>query len=122
MEPPGQWLFRPRRGAGSSAKGGELLVLALATCYCNDSYQEAATLGTAVKQVDVEVEGEFGGLGEPGSGVRCNARVVANASKVEISELMRLTDTVAEIQNTPRVVMPGTLDKVEAVSIQATSE
>ncbi|MFO1303620.1 MAG: hypothetical protein U1F54_07795 [Burkholderiales bacterium] len=32
----------PRAGApGSSANGGELLCLALATCYCNDVYREA---------------------------------------------------------------------------------
>jgi organic hydroperoxide reductase OsmC/OhrA len=29
-------------GYGSSASGGELLFLALATCYCNDIYREAA--------------------------------------------------------------------------------
>jgi organic hydroperoxide reductase OsmC/OhrA len=29
-------------GFGSSASGGELLCLALATCYCNDLYREAA--------------------------------------------------------------------------------
>jgi organic hydroperoxide reductase OsmC/OhrA len=29
-------------GFGSSANGGELLFLALATCYCNDIYREAA--------------------------------------------------------------------------------
>lgn len=27
-------------GFGSSAKGGELLFLALATCYCNDIYRQ----------------------------------------------------------------------------------
>ncbi|MGE5248812.1 MAG: OsmC family peroxiredoxin, partial [Bacteroidota bacterium] len=32
----------PRAGGfGSSANGGELLFLALATCYCNDIYREA---------------------------------------------------------------------------------
>jgi len=32
-------------GFGSSANGGELLFLALATCYCNDVYREAAKRG-----------------------------------------------------------------------------
>jgi organic hydroperoxide reductase OsmC/OhrA len=31
-------------GFGSSANGGELLFLALATCYCNDIYREAAKM------------------------------------------------------------------------------
>ena len=52
-------------GLGSSVNGGELLFLALATCYCNDMYREAAKRGIAVSQVEVEVEGEFGAAGEP---------------------------------------------------------
>jgi organic hydroperoxide reductase OsmC/OhrA len=35
-------------GFGSSANGGELIFLALATCYCNDIYREAARRGIAV--------------------------------------------------------------------------
>ncbi len=41
-------------GFGSSASGGELLMLALATCYCNDIYREAAKMG--IELTDVEVE------------------------------------------------------------------
>jgi uncharacterized OsmC-like protein len=50
-------------GFGSSANGGELLFLALATCYCNDIYREAAKRGVKVEQVEVEVEGDFGAEG-----------------------------------------------------------
>ena len=32
-------------GFGSGVNGGEFLFLALATCYCNDLYREAAKLG-----------------------------------------------------------------------------
>jgi organic hydroperoxide reductase OsmC/OhrA len=38
-------------GWGSSANGGELLLLALATCYCNDIYREAAKRGMTVEGV-----------------------------------------------------------------------
>jgi uncharacterized OsmC-like protein len=44
-------------GFGSSASGGELLFLALATCYCNDIYREAAKRGIQIEGVGVEVEG-----------------------------------------------------------------
>ncbi len=47
-------------GFDSSANGGELLFLALATCYCNDIYRETARRGLKVERVEVEVEGEFG--------------------------------------------------------------
>jgi organic hydroperoxide reductase OsmC/OhrA len=62
-------------GFGSSANGGELLFLALATCYCNDVYREAAALGIDVRRVEVEVEGEFGGVGEPATNVSYRAKV-----------------------------------------------
>lgn len=43
--------------------GGEFLMLALATCYCNDPYREAARLNIVVENVDVEANGEFPGVG-----------------------------------------------------------
>lgn len=57
-------------GFGSSANGGELLFLALATCYCNDIYREAGRLGIQVQRVEVEVHGEFGAPGEPARNVK----------------------------------------------------
>ena len=52
-------------GFGSSVNGGELLFLALATCYCNDIYREAAKRSIRVERVEVEVNGDFGGEGDP---------------------------------------------------------
>lgn len=40
-------------GYGSSANGGELLFLALATRYCNDIYREAAKRNIKVERVEV---------------------------------------------------------------------
>jgi len=105
-------------GFGSRANGGELLFLALATCYCNDLYREAAKRGIKVEQVEVEVEGEFGAEGAPGTNVSYSAKVVAHAAEAEIRELMQHTDTVAEIQNTLRLQTPVTLDHIEAVVAQ----
>ena len=104
-------------GLGSSVNGGELLFLALATCYCNDIYREAAKLGLKVEQVEVEVDGEFGTEGEPAKNVTYRARVTAQASEAEIRELMRHTDRVAEIQNTLRVETPVTLSSIEVVTV-----
>jgi len=89
-------------GSGSSANGGELLFLALATCYCNDIYREAAKRGIEVESVEVEVSGEFGAPGEPARNVSYRAKVAAKADQSKILELMRHTDSVAEIQNTLR--------------------
>lgn len=105
-------------GFGSSANGGELLFLALATCYCNDIYREAGKRGIHVEQVEVDVEGYFGAEGEPAMHVTYRAKVVADADEAEIRDLMRQTDTLAEIQNTLRAPTPVTLDHVEAVAIR----
>jgi organic hydroperoxide reductase OsmC/OhrA len=104
-------------GFGSSANGGELLFLALATCYCNDLYREAGRLGIPVQSVDVTVEGDFAGPGDPARNVTYRARVTAQASAEAIRSLIQHTDRVAEIQNTLRSATPVTLVQIEAVSI-----
>ena len=104
-------------GYGSSANGGELLFLALATCYCNDIYREAAKRNLKVERVEVNVEGDFGAEGEHAKGVTYSARVFANAGEDEIREMMEFTDTVAEIQNTLRIGTPVVLSEMEAVRI-----
>ena len=104
-------------GFGSSANGGELLFLALATCYCNDIYREANKRGIKVEKVEVEVEGEFGAEGEPAKNVSYRAKVTAQASEAEIQELMTQTDRVAEIQNTLRQETPVKLSGIEVITI-----
>lgn len=104
-------------GYGSSVNGGELLFLALATCYCNDVYREAAKRGIRVEAVDVEVEGEFGAEGEGATNVRYHARIAAQADDAAIRALAGATDRVAEIQNTLRTGTPVLLGNVEAISV-----
>jgi organic hydroperoxide reductase OsmC/OhrA len=93
-------------GAGSGVNGGELLFLALATCYCNDLYREAKVFGFEIEAVEVEVSGQFGGKGEPATDIRYRTAVKANGSEQELLALMRHTDTVAEIHNTLRRSTP----------------
>ncbi len=103
-------------GLGSSANGGDLLFLALATCYCNDIYREAAKQNIQVKKVEVEVSGDFGAEGEGASNVTYKAKVHAKGTEEEIRALMEHTDTVAEIQNTLRAGTDVKLSGVEIVS------
>lgn len=103
-------------GLGSSANGGELLFLALATCYCNDIYREAAKRNIQVEKVEVAVSGDFGAEGEPAQNVTYKAKVHAKGTEEEIRALIEHTDTVAEIQNTLRA---GTDVKLSGVEIVA---
>ena len=51
---------------------------------------------------EVVVSGEFGAEGEPGRNFRYRANVQSDADPKEIQELIKHTDSVAEIHNTLR--------------------
>ena len=89
-------------GRGLSINGGELLFAAIATCFCNDLYREAAKRGIDVQGVKVEVMGSFGNPGEPARDIRYHVEVHASAPQADIDALIRATDSVTEIQNTLR--------------------
>jgi organic hydroperoxide reductase OsmC/OhrA len=89
-------------GRGSSVNGGEFLMLALATCYCNDIYREAARLGIEVTEVEVEATAQFEGVGLAATNIRYKARVASPAGPEQIELLLGETDAVAEVHNTVR--------------------
>src|SRR5579872_5650294 len=64
-------------GYGSSVNGGELLFLALATCFCNDIYREASKRNINLLSVEVFVSGKFGVEGEPAHGITYNCKIDA---------------------------------------------
>lgn len=106
-------------GYGSSVNGGELLCLALATCYCNDIYREAAKRNLKVENIEVEVESIFGAEGEPAQNIIFSSKVTALGNKEEIEELMKYTDKVSEIQNTLRKGISVTLNNIVGISIES---
>jgi len=89
-------------GAGSSVNGGEFLMLALATCYCNDLYREAARLGLQIDAVEVEAQAEFEGVGLAAGNVRYRARIESVEPAAHIESLLAQTDVIAEVHNTLR--------------------
>jgi len=99
-------------GQGSSVNGAELLFLALATCYCNDIYREAAKRNINIDSVEVTVKGEFGSEGEPATNISYEVDVKSSTNNPgEISELVDYVDNVAEIHNTLRKGIAVTLAK-----------
>lgn len=89
-------------GKGSAVNGGEFLMLALATCYCNDVYREAERLQVPVEAVFVEASADFPGPGLAATNIRYSARITSSASEDVIADLLRQTDAVAEVHNTIR--------------------
>lgn len=104
-------------GYGSSVNGGELLMLSLATCFCNDLYREAGKRNIAVSGVEVLFKGEFNAEGEPGSNITYSVKVSSDASEAEIKDLIASTDKVAEIHNTLRKGVPVQLQE-ESPSVE----
>jgi uncharacterized OsmC-like protein len=96
-------------GRGSAVNGGEFLMLALATCYCNDLFREATRLGITIESVEVEASAEFAGIGLAASNIRYRARVESPAPASAIERLLRETDAVAEVHNTLRAGAAVTL-------------
>lgn len=89
-------------GYGSSVNGGELLMLSLATCFCNDIYREANRRNLEITGVEVIVNGEFGDIGEPASNITYSAKVASEEPEEEINKLIQHTDQIAEIHQTLR--------------------
>lgn len=102
--PSSQALVVPPKstGKGSAVNGGEFLMLALATCYCNDLYREADRLGITLDGVEVQASAQFPGIGLAATDVRYRASVSSSAPSTAIAELLRQTDAVAEVHNTMR--------------------
>jgi organic hydroperoxide reductase OsmC/OhrA len=98
-------------GPGSSVNGGEFLMLALATCYCNDLYREAARRGIAIDAVEVEARADFDDVGLAARDVRYRVTVRSSAAAADVDALLRETDAVAEVQNTLRAGVPVILDR-----------
>lgn len=90
-------------GKGSSVNGGELLFTALATCFCNDLYREAAKRQIEIQSIEVTVSGEFGGEGEPASHIQYQVKVISEHPEKEIADLVAYVDKIAEVHNTLRV-------------------
>ena len=76
------------------------------------------SLSIDVRGVEVQVEGAFGGVGEPATNVRYRAKVtVAVVSAEDARRLLERTDEVAEVQNTLRVGVPVYLDAMNVETI-----
>ena len=93
-------------GRGSSINGGEFLMLALATCYCNDLYREAERLGIPIEGAQVEATAEFPGVGLAATNISYRAVVKSSANAEALAQLLRETDAVADVHNTVRAGVP----------------
>jgi putative redox protein len=105
-------------GMGLGFNGGELLLLAIGGCYCNDIFREAARRSMVIKSVQVDVEADWGGEPVRAQNVTFAPRIEAAASEEEILDLIEYTDRIAEIPNSLRLGTPVTLTGAQAIAVQ----
>jgi putative redox protein len=112
---------RPEAGGGQGLgfNGGQLLFLAIAGCFSNDVFREAARRGLVVHRVEVEVEGDWGGEPVRAQQVRYRAHVEGEATEAELRALLEHTDRVAEIPNSLRLGTVVTLHEATVRSAAA---
>jgi uncharacterized OsmC-like protein len=105
-------------GQGMGFNGGQLLLLALGSCFANDVFREADKRDVEVLGVRVVVECDWVGDPQRAENVRFTTRVEAAADEDEIMDLIRHVDEIAEVHNTLRTGVPIELTEAEAVSLQ----
>lgn len=109
---------RPKEagGMGLGFNGGELLLFAVGGCYSNDVFREADKRGIAVKNVRVTVTTDWAGDPVRAQNLSFSVEVEADATEAEISQLIRHTDSVAEIPNSLRLGTEVRLASFKAIA------
>jgi putative redox protein len=105
-------------GMGLGFNGGELLLLAIGGCYCNDLFREATRRGIVIKSVQVEVEADWEGEPVRAQHVILTPRIEAEANEAEILDLIAATDRVAEIPNSLRLGTAVQLRDAQAIAVE----
>ncbi|GCE29769.1 oxidoreductase [Dictyobacter alpinus] len=104
-------------GMGLGFSGGELLLLAIGGCYCNDLFREAVKRGMVIQSVQVDVEAEWGGTPIRAQYVTLTPHIEAEADEAAILDLITSTDRMAEIPNSLRLGTPVQLRDPQAITV-----
>jgi organic hydroperoxide reductase OsmC/OhrA len=109
---------RPTSGGGRGLgfNGGQLLYAAIAGCYSNDLYREAATMAIPLRRVAITVDGDFPARGTPSTPISVDLEVEGEAGEARLRELVAVVDQLAEIPNSIRGTTPVALRDVRIVA------
>lgn len=91
-------------GGGLGFSGGQLLYMAIAACWSNDLYREAATMGIELDGVEITVDGDFPARGSGSTPITVDLVIRSSAPEDRIRELIAEVERVAEI---PRAIREG---------------
>ena len=91
-------------GGGLGFSGGQLMYMAIAACWSNDLYREAATMGIELDGVEITVDGDFPARGEGSTPITVAVVVRSSAPEEHVRELIAEVERIAEI---PRAIRDG---------------
>jgi uncharacterized OsmC-like protein len=83
--------------------------MAIAACWSNDLYREAATMGIDLDGVEITVDGDFPARGSGSTPITVDVVVRSAAPEPRVRELIAEVERVAEI---PRAIREATAIKV----------
>jgi uncharacterized OsmC-like protein len=98
-------------GGGLGFNGGQLLYMAIAACWSNDLYREAATMGIDLDGVEITVDGDFPARGSGSTPITVDVVIRSAAPEPRVRELIAEVERVAEI---PRAIREATAIEVTA--------
>ena len=98
-------------GGGLGFSGGQLLYMAIAACWSNDLYREAATMGVGLDGVEITVDGDFPARGDGSTPITVELVVRSSAPEERVRELIAEVERIAEI---PRAIRDATPIEVKA--------
>ena len=87
----------------------------IGSCFSNDLFREAAKRGFVIKNVQIDVKGDWAGEPVRAQNVSFSVTVEADATEQEILDLIRHTDRVAEIPNSLRLGTEVNIAEAKAI-------
>jgi uncharacterized OsmC-like protein len=109
-------------GGGKGFNGGQLLYLAVAACISNDLYREAATRGIALRDVAIDVDGDFPARGAASTPIDVTLSLTGDAPESDLAQLVDEVDRIAEIPNSIRGTTPVTIARRHIVGTDTRGE
>jgi putative redox protein len=103
-------------GDGLGYSGGQVLVLAVGTCFYNNLYYAADERGINIRSVELEVSSGWTEEPKVSSGIVINAKVEADASPADIEELIHQANHVSTVSNSVRQGTTVSMGSVQIVS------
>jgi uncharacterized OsmC-like protein len=103
-------------GLGIGFNDGELILLAVGGCYCNDLFREARRLNIDVKSAHFEVECDWGGDPVRATSLAFTVKIEGPAPREKLAELIHHVDRIAEIPNSLRLGTNVSLKNYEIIA------